>query len=885
MALWQYPTLWRYTAGEMRRRPGRTLLTLLGIVIGVAAVVAISVTNTTTHQAYRDMFESLAGRAALEVVAPGLGGFEERILTPGVTGSTLATLAGTPGPLLAAPLFLGDTGDNLSRQLEALPGVQAIHPAVQRPTALHGKNGNVPALAIGITRVSAADFTLREGRGLGSTDGVLLEASFARANGFELGKPVKIMTPTPTMFGPLVVELPLVGLLEARGLAIFNGGAIVVMPLATAQRLFGLQGQVTNLQVVVKEGANLRQVEEEIRRHLPAGLNVQPPAARGEMAQHSLMSTELALHALSMMSLIAGAFVILNAFLMNLGERRRQLAILRALGATRGQVTRLLLREAVILGVAGTLLGIGLGLVLSLSLRGVMAQLIGVSFPPMRLTATPFLSALVLGPGMALAATFVPARRAGRRAPLEDLLQKSKGRDEVVRRWPAYLGLILIAMMFLLCVAMVCDWLPPGLIQEVLTPGLSAGLVGCVLALPLVLSPLIRGAALCLKPFSGMEGLLAIRQLRRRPTRTSLTAGVLLIGVVVSVTFGQSLLNNIRDIDRWMRNTVTADFIVRGLMPDSTTTITSVALPEALYEPLAHLDPNIERVDKVYFLLSRAGDRQVVVIPRTFSAERDLPFALAQGTPQEVRAGLTRGEIVIGTALGQQLGLKVGDLISLETRRGPRPFRIAATATEYTAGGLVVYVDWDTGKKAFDIPAVHAFLIVARPGTTAEVGKRVQGFCRERGLFFQTYGELRASLDEMIAQVVGFCWGLLILIFVVASLGVVNTLTMNVLEQTRELGILRAIAMQRGQVRKLVLLQAVAIGLISLVPGVGVGLGLAWLMNLATQPVIGQPIPFHLDWWLVSGCFGVGLVIAVLAALVPAQRAARLQVIQALQYE
>src|SRR5262249_11161820 len=147
------------------------------------------------------------------------------------------------------------------------------------------------------------------------------------------------------------------------------------------QRLFELSGQITNLQIVVQDGADLREVEGEIRNQLPSGLTVQAPASRGELAQHSLLSTELALGCLSLIALVAGAFVILNAFLMNLGERRRQLAILRALGATRGQVTRLLLREAILLGLAGTVVGIGVGLGLSVGLSGVMAQLLGVSFP------------------------------------------------------------------------------------------------------------------------------------------------------------------------------------------------------------------------------------------------------------------------------------------------------------------------------------------------------------------------------------------------------------------------------------------------------------------------------------------------------------------------
>src|SRR5262249_62021962 len=136
---------------------------------------------------------------------------------------------------------------------------------------------------------------------------------------------------------------------------------VVALPLPKAQQLFNLPKRINSLQIVLKDGADPREMQADVRQRLPAGLAVQAPAARGEMAQDHLQSTELGLSSLSVVSLVAGGFVILNAFLMNLGERRRQLAVLRALGATRGQVTRLLLREALLLGAAGTLLGLAAG--------------------------------------------------------------------------------------------------------------------------------------------------------------------------------------------------------------------------------------------------------------------------------------------------------------------------------------------------------------------------------------------------------------------------------------------------------------------------------------------------------------------------------------------
>jgi putative ABC transport system permease protein len=853
MSVWKFPVLGKYTAREMQRRPGRTILTLLGIVFGVAAIVAISVTTATTHRAYRDMFESVAGRASLEVVADGFGGFEPEAV----------------------------------KSLESVQGVETLVPVIQIPTVLLGSSGAVSALVLGVDPASdkaARKYTLRAGRQLEAGDVVLMEAGFARSQGCALGKPARLLTPLMTPTGPMIAALPVVGLLEPEGAAAFNGGAVIFMPLTSAQRLFALKNQVNSVQIVLADGANLRQVEAEISKRLPAGLTVQSPAMRGELAQDALLSTELGLGTLSVVSLVAGAFVILNSFLMNLGERRRQLAILRSLGATRGQVTRLLLREAGLLGVTGTAVGILAGLALSFSLRRIMEQLLGVALPPMRLTASPFVYALILGPGMALAATYLPARRSGRRAPLEDLLQKQAIHVERLRKWPSYVGVMLLLSTLALEFGLLKGWVPPSWIGSLLAFGTAMTLIGAVLAIPLLLPVLTRLAAFLLRPWLGMEGRLAFRHLERHPVRTSLTVGVLFIGVAVSIAFGQSMRNNIRDVYRWCDRNVAFDFFVRGMMPDTTTLIATAPLPEELAEQIAGLD-GVDRVQKVNFILARAENRQIIALPCSFEESRPLSMALASGDPQQALRGLVRGQVVLGSPLAHRLGLGVGDHITLETRQGPKALRIAGTTAEYTAGGMALYLDWNKGKELFDIRGVHAFVVMAKKGAVPVVAPRLKSFCDEHGLRFQSNADLRDALDRAMGGVVGFYWGLVVLVFVVASLGVVNTLTMNVLEQTRELGILRAVAMRRGQVRKMIFSQALALGMISLLPGIAVGVALAYLMNLATKPVLGNPVAFYLDGTFVGGCFLVALVIAVLSAYFPARRAARLKVIEALQYE
>jgi putative ABC transport system permease protein len=198
---------------------------------------------------------------------------------------------------------------------------------------------------------------------------------------------------------------------------------------------------------------------------------------------------------------------------------------------------------------------------------------------------------------------------------------------------------------------------------------------------------------------------------------------------------------------------------------------------------------------------------------------------------------------------------------------------------------MALYLEWSRAKELFDVGGVHTFLITARPGKSAAVAPVLQSFCARHGYLFQSNLEVRETLNRQMAGFLGLVWLLMALVFVVASLGIVNTLTMNVLEQTRELGTLRAMGMKRGQVGKMILSQALALGVISVVPGVAGGIALAAMINLTMYPIFGQLVPFHLDVSFVAGCFLMALVIAVLAALIPARRAARLPVIQALQYE
>jgi putative ABC transport system permease protein len=843
-------TLMRYSFREARRRPGRTVLTLLGIVIGVQALVAIPLTVQSTRQAQRGLFEGLTGRAALEVVPCGEGGFSPE----------------------------------LGSHLETLQDVKAAIPVVESTAALWGPSGLVPVMALGVDMQrdgQARDYVLSRGNLLQHEGQLLLEKTFASSLQLEVGGTARLLTPSGA------AELRVAGLLEPRGAAAVNGGAVVIMPLETAQQLFGLDGQINSLNLVLAEGSDTGRIAQEVAQHLPPGLTVQAPAARAALAQETMANTERMLAVLSITSLVAGAFVILNSFLMSLGERRRALAILRSLGATRKQVTRLLVSEALALGVVGTAVGILIGLVAAFAMTHLMGQLTGPVVPQLRLTAGPILLAGLLGPGVAVLSTYFPARVAGHRSPLAELRERPEvrsAREAHARRWPGYLGLGLLATFALSYAIILIGHVPGDLFVLLLPAGMALAMVGSVMAIPVVLGPLTRVAQGLLRPVLGIEAGLAIRQLRRHPTRTSLVVGVLMISVMLSTGFGNAILNSVRDAREWMvRVFAHLDFLV---VPTalSGTELLPVAIPEEYADRIGELR-GVRRVGKGSVFSTRAAGYPITVFARSCQPGEDLGFRFMNGADREVREQLRRGAVVIGTALARRTGLLPGDQISIDTREGPHLFTIAGLTPEYTAGGLIALIEWDHAKRFFDLEGVRYIYVVADPDDRAGVEQRLRAFCDEHKLLLHSRAGFTVACDELMAGALNSAWVLMALVFVVASLGITNCLTMNVLEQTRELGILRAIAMKRRQVGKLVVAQAMAVGVISIVPGVLLGVLMGYATTSATYAVSGVPVPYVLEPALLAGCAAMALLVAVLASLAPARRAARLSIVRALQYE
>ena len=373
--------LWKFTAREMGHRPGRATLTLLSIVIGVAAVVAVTLCGKTTRRAYREMYESLAGRSGLEVIADG----------PGMHA------------------------DGVVRSLERLPGVVAAVPMVQQTTMAYHQGRRTRMLVMGIDPSKEAairDYEIREGSLFVEGRGAVLESGFARSFGINVQDEIKVLTRRG------LKQTRVAGLLELRGIAGFKQAGVLMVPLADAQRWFLKPGYVNTINLVLKEDVQAEQVARLAKNLLPPGVIVRSPVARTKLAAESTASLEQGLKFAYATTLALAVLMILNTFLMNVKERRRQLAVLRAVGATRNQILGMLLREGLVLGLVGTVLGCLAGYLGASQLTQTVARVYMTTLPDVQFDFASFAVAACLGPVMALVATYIPAHQAARVTPL-----------------------------------------------------------------------------------------------------------------------------------------------------------------------------------------------------------------------------------------------------------------------------------------------------------------------------------------------------------------------------------------------------------------------------------------------------------------------------------
>ncbi len=851
---------------SLRARSLRTLLTTFGVVLGVAVILAIRITNRSTIASISAVFDASSGKAHLVVTRSSAS-------DQGFPDTALRRVANVAGVAAAVPTLHAQTAlaeDASSSQMDI-----SFFGAAAGGLLLYGID---PALD-----VQAREYKVAAGQFLSPDPDVyeiVLVQEYADDKEVQVGDDVDIVTPER------VETLRVVGLISKEGPGRLNNGAFGVIPLRTAQEIFSRLGDLDQMDIVAApeaaSGAGLDTLKAALQARLDESYSVTYPAARGKRVTQMLDGYQIGLNFFSVVALFVGAFLIYNAFSMTVVERTREIGMLRTVGMTRGQVMGQVLTQAVILGAAGSALGVGAGLVLSKGLiRGmelILAQEVTqVTVPPQDLAVS-----VLVGFVVTLVAATMPARQAGRISPLEALRIRGRPGEGWMMRHSWIIGMALL----LLSYVMQYHVRLPAAVEDGLGHAIPLGLLlGGTLLIPISVGAWERIARPWVRRIYGSEGQLGSRNARRAKLRTTLTVAALMVGVTMILSIRAVTGAFDYDIRAWLKNYIGGDLYVHSSM-----------------RMRADLGRRLETVEGVaaaapirYFNVKRlkpeGGDEELsfmAVDPSAYRRVTSFVFAANQGDPERLLDRLEQGGAVfVSSVLSEKYGLKQGDTVRLRTRRGEMDFEVAAVVVDFYNRGMVVQGSWRDMLQHFKLNDVSAFLVKIEPGyPLVEVRDRIDALYGERRhLTVESNEALSTQAFALLAQTGSLFDVLALIAMIVAALGVINTLTMNVLERTQEVGMLRSLGMTRFQVGKMVLAEAGIMGLIGGAFGLvfGVLLSRAVLGNI--NAVTGYELSYVLPAQGVVVSLIISLVVSQLAAIWPAWRAASINVIEAIQVE
>lgn len=854
------------TLRSLRARPLRSLLSLLGIVLGVAGLLAIGATNRTALEAVTRLMQDTSGRASLVVAGAEADG-------EGVAASLLPRLLNVRGVAAAVP--------SVHVQTLLADGAQ---PAEIGLSLFGADLGGLTLYGIDPVvddRVRA--YTVTAGRFLppdpNGFDLVLVE-NFAADNDLRLGQRVALVTPNG------VEKFRLVGLLAKDGPGQINNGAFGLIALETAQALFNQSGRFSQVDIVAAPGFTSPEGLEALRLALQARAggahNVTYPAAQGRRMTQMLGNYQIGLNLMSGMALFVGAFLINNAFSMTVIERTREIGFLRTIGMTRRQVAQQVLAEAMLMGSLGTALGVGLGLLLARGLTALMSVLLAQELGLPTLSTEILTVGIVLGLSVTVLAAAVPAWQAGRISPLEALRIRGAQREGWLLRHAGPAGLALLGVSAALLIANPFPRDPQFRLGTVTVFGLFLGgtllIPASVLAWERLARPIVRR-------LYGGSGRLGSGNLRRAKWRTTLTVAALMVGTaMILVTRGMTDAFKY-DLENWIQAYIGGDLYVFSSVPLRPEVGRRLAGTPgvAAAAPVRYLD--------VKWLRPDGGDERLTIMatdPAAYSQVTRFVFSDTTRDPVQTVQRLAAGNAVfVSSVLAEKHGLQPGGTVRLSTEAGPREFTIAAVVVDFYNQGLVMHTSWSDLQRYFKQRTANAYLLKVAPGyEIAEVRQRLDRLYGQRDrLTIESNQAIIQRVFTLLAQANSLFDVLALIAMLVAALGVANTLTMSVIERTQEIGMLRSVGMRRRQVVMMILAEAGLMGVIGGVLGLVFGLALTRLFLFAMTAMSGYRLTYVIPWQGIVTGLAMAWLVSQVAALLPARRAARIGVLEAIHYE
>jgi putative ABC transport system permease protein len=830
---------WRYLWG----RKLRTALTTLAVVLGVAVLFGMNSLLPSFLATFQKSLLTASGKVDLSVTSESGDTFSSDVLA----------------------------------KIGSVPGIDVASPSLHRNASLPADKFSVGQVSVaGIDPTSAMklhDYTVVAGRFLQPGDGnvVVIPKDLAAQLKVKVGSDLTL----PSSVG--TTRFRVVGLLNAPNVP---GVQEIYVPLSAAQTLFADGTNISLVEASYRQGADRAQIESIVKRKLGTAYRL-GALDSGSTIYSSLQIAQYAMSVFGIFALVMGGFIILNTFRTVVSERRHDIGMLRAIGASRGVILGMFLVESVIQGLLGTALGILLGGAFAMWLLNAMAplyeNLLRVSIGGIVFTADSFVTAIALGVGITIASALLPALTASRITPMDALRPAVGEGAEGATGRGAVIGILIVLLSIVALLSGNASAVGLGSI---------AFLVGMIYLAPAAIAPVTDWVAGVFTPLFRSEGTLARSNVTRNPGRAAATVSAIMISLgIVLATLGL-VVSIFSAFLGYLDKSLGADFVV---IPQSLILSGgNVGAGPQLLNEMRHT-PGVGVVTSLRVGVAKLNGKAVNVVgidPNTYL--HVATFEWTQGGSDASVAQLSQGRyaLVNGLFAGQNQ-LKPGDALKLETPQGIKTYRIAGVGNDYLNAKLAtVYISHDNLAKDFNQTADLLFLGNALPGADKV---KVQASLNKVLAQYPTFklystSEWRSSQTAIFDSTIGLFYGLVIALALPSLLALINTLAISVLARTREIGMLRAVGSTQKQIRRMVMAESLILALIGTIFGVVAGIWLGYGLTTVTS-TFAYPMAYAFPTASIFLVAVTGMLFGVLAAVIPARQATKMDVVAALHYE
>jgi putative ABC transport system permease protein len=838
----------------LRRHLLRWALTIAGIVLGVAVFVAMHTANRSVFGAFDRTIDQIAGATQLQVTA-GDFGFDESML----------------------------------ERVQLVPEVAVAVPVIEATvdTKLPGQ-GSILILGTDMTSDrSLRDYELKDADNaiiddplvfLAQPDSVMVTREFAVRNSLQVNSKL----PLSTVNGDK--QFTVRGIMGSSGMTQAFGGNLAVMDIYAAQLELGRGHRFDRIDVRAKDGITVDRCQEALKAALGPGLDIEPPSARGRQFEALLQAYSTALFVSSLFAMIVGMFIIYNSFAIAVTHRRSEIGILRALGATRGQIQRLFFLESVAAGFLGSAVGAGLGIFMAWVIASYMSsaieQMSGYAQHVSQLEIDPGLIAAGMAIGMitSIIAAWIPARNAARVDPVQAL---QKGKYQVLsagenrrRRWTA----LALSLMSICC-----------LFVSYSKPFFYAGYVlmvgACLMLAPALTLLLAKALRPILKTFLPAVGTLAADSLVQAPRRTSATVSALMLSLAMVVGFGGFTHSFYGSINEWIDTALNPDFFVSS----GTNLKLNTTFPAELESRIATV-PGVAQVQLVRNSRVMFQNIPVLVIAiETDKAGKTTHRTPTAGNLEEMNALTAEGKgLMASDSFATIHGLHLHESVSLPTPSGLLTLPIVGIVRDYSDFQGSIFIDREVYKKWWNDDTANSARVYVRKGESLPaVRQRVaDALTGNQHLLVLTNDDVRVWIMKLLDNWFAMTYNQILVAILVAVLGIVNTLTVSITDRRRELGVMQAVGGLRNQIRHTVWIEALSIAVIGLILGTGLGaINLFYVLGMLKRDLGGIDLDYIFPVAFLLLMIPTILIAALIAAIGPAESAVRGTLVEALEYE